>query len=173
MAHIFTLSDARGLVEAGVDVLGHSIRDSLVNAAFLALMKAKGVVYIPTLTLDIFATAYGAGAPWINDPFFIHALEPGVYAMLTDTAYSAAVRNSPVYRRNLQAVETARKNLLLIAQAGITIVLGTDSGALPVRTQGFAEHLEMEKMVAAGMSPAAVLRAATVNAAAMLDMASA
>jgi imidazolonepropionase-like amidohydrolase len=43
--------------------------------------------------------------------------------------------------------------------------MGTDSGPSPERFQGYFEHLEMEMMVKAGMSPAAVLGAATVGAA--------
>ena len=43
--------------------------------------------------------------------------------------------------------------------------MGTDSGPFPERFQGYFEHLEMEMMVEAGMTPAQVLRAATVDAA--------
>ena len=46
--------------------------------------------------------------------------------------------------------------------------MGTDSGAFPERFEGFFEHLEMEMMVQAGMSPSAVLRSATVEAAATM-----
>jgi hypothetical protein len=34
--------------------LAHSIRDSIVDDAFLAEMKSKKVIYVPTLTLDKF-----------------------------------------------------------------------------------------------------------------------
>ena len=43
--------------------------------------------------------------------------------------------------------------------------MGTDAGPFPERFQGYFEHLEMEMMVEAGMTPAQVLRAATVDAA--------
>ena len=91
--------------------------------------------------------------------------------MLRDTAYAETVRNSPVFARNQKGVAIARQNLLLIHQAGIRICLGTDSGALPIRAQGFAEHPEMEKMVEAGLPVTAVLQAATKNGSTLLGTA--
>ena len=46
--------------------------------------------------------------------------------------------------------------------------MGTDSGAQPVRTQGFSEHLELQLMQDAGLPPLAVLSIATRNGAALL-----
>ncbi|GAO41874.1 amidohydrolase family protein [Flavihumibacter petaseus] len=170
VAHVFYLGDARRLVAAGVDVLGHSIRDSIIDQTLLQDMKAKGVRYIPTLTLDVYATAYGETPSWINDPFFVRSLEPGVADMIRSPDYQRSVREGKLYDRNRRAVQIATQNLRLIAEAGIIICLGTDSGALPVRAQGFAEHHEMELMVKAGMTTVQVLTAATINAAALVDL---
>jgi imidazolonepropionase-like amidohydrolase len=43
--------------------------------------------------------------------------------------------------------------------------MGTDTGP-PGRFQGFFEHLEMEMMADAGLTPAQIIRSATVDAAA-------
>ena len=43
--------------------------------------------------------------------------------------------------------------------------MGTDAGPFPERFQGYFEHLEMEMMAQSGLSPARVLRSATVDAA--------
>jgi imidazolonepropionase-like amidohydrolase len=48
------------------------------------------------------------------------------------------------------------------------IALGTDSGANPVRVQGFSEHMEMELMVKAGLTPLEVITIATQNGARLL-----
>jgi imidazolonepropionase-like amidohydrolase len=42
--------------------------------------------------------------------------------------------------------------------------MGTDAGPFPERFQGYFEHLEMELMAAAGLTPAQVLRSATADA---------
>jgi imidazolonepropionase-like amidohydrolase len=47
----------------------------------------------------------------------------------------------------------------------VAIALGTDTGAGVGRFQGYFEHLEMEMMVQAGMTPMQVLVAATSAAA--------
>lgn len=169
-AHVYYLADARRLVSDGVDFLAHSIRDSVIDDSLLSMMKAKNVIYIPTLTLDKFAYAYGGNAEWINEAFFKDALEPGVYEMITSEKYKNDTKNSPAYARSENAFKIAKQNVKKIFEYGIKVALGTDSGALPIRTQGFAEHLEMILLVEAGLTPADVISIATVNAANALGL---
>ena len=63
------------------------------------------------------------------------------------------------------ALVVAKRNLKRAAEAGLLIAMGTDSGALPERFEGYFEHLELEMMAEAGMTPAAILRSATADAA--------
>lgn len=169
-SHLYYLADARSLVSNGLDVIAHSIRDQEIDAALLQQMKAKGVVYIPTLSLDEYAYIYARKPEWINDPFFKASLEPGVYEMITSQKYQDNLKNSPSYQRNVHAFETALKNAQKVAAAGILVALGTDSGAQPVRTQGFSEHLEMELLVQAGLTPLQAITAGTKNAATALKI---
>lgn len=167
-AHLFYAEDARKLTEAGIDIIAHSIRDKEVDQDLLAKMKQKNVIYIPTLSLDQYQFAYGGTPDWINDAFFKASLEPGVFEMITDKAYGEKVKSSPDYQRNRAAFQTALINLKKIQDAGVKVALGTDSGAFPIRTQGFTEHLEMELMVKAGLSPSQAITVSTRNAAAAL-----
>ena len=59
----------------------------------------------------------------------------------------------------------ATRNLKRASDAGVLIVMGTDAGPAPERFQGYFEHLEMEMMAEAGLTPARVLRASTIDAA--------
>lgn len=167
-AHLYHLDDARALVAAGVDVLAHSIRDGEVDNALLAEMKNHRVAYIPTLSLDDFAFAYGNSPAWINDPFFRAALDPGVLEMITSPEYKAKVRANKASALETAALPIAMKNLKSIYDAGILVALGTDSGATPVRVQGFAEHMELMLMVQAGLTPLQAISVATKNAAQLL-----
>lgn len=167
-AHVYYLEDARRLVQLGLDIIAHSIRDRDVDNAFLALMKQRHVIYIPTLSLDEFAYAYEQTPAWINDPFFRASLEPGVYEMVTSAAYKNKVMNDPKTAKEKAALKTAMRNLAKLYRAGILIALGTDSGAMPIRPQGFAEHQELELMVQAGLTPAEVIGIATLNGARLL-----
>ena len=169
-AHVYYLADARQLVADGIDILAHSIRDSVVDDAFLADMKAKNVIYVPTLSLDKFSYAYAGDPEWINDPFFKASLEPGTYEMITSSSYKNNLKNSPAYGRNENGFKIAMINLKKIFDAGIRVALGTDSGAFPIRTQGFAEHLEMQLLNEAGLTPMQAIVAATKNAADALQL---
>lgn len=169
-AHVYNLSDARHLVRDGIDILAHSIRDSLVDDALVSAMKARGVGYIPTLSLDEFSFVYARSPEWINDPFFKASLEPGVYEMISSGQFRDNTRNSPSYARNVAGFEMALANLKKIVDGGVAVAMGTDSGASGVRAQGFSEHLELELMVQAGLTPLQAITAATGNAAAMLKI---
>jgi len=59
----------------------------------------------------------------------------------------------------------AKRNLKKASDAGVLIVMGTDAGPAPERFHGYFEHLEMEMMAEAGLTPAQILRAATIDAA--------
>jgi imidazolonepropionase-like amidohydrolase len=57
------------------------------------------------------------------------------------------------------------RNLAALAKAGVTIGFGTDGNTF------YAAHQELEDMVAAGLTPAQALVAATKNSAALLNLA--
>jgi imidazolonepropionase-like amidohydrolase len=164
-SHAYYVSDARQLVADGIDIIAHSIRDSVIDDALVNQIKAKGIIYIPTLSLDEFSFIYARKPEWIDDPFFRTSLEPGVYEMITDEKYQLDLKKSPAYARNMKGFEIALKNLKKLYDAGVLIALGTDSGAMPLRAQGFSEHLELELMVQAGLTPLQAIAVATSNAA--------
>jgi imidazolonepropionase-like amidohydrolase len=170
-AHLYHLEDARSLVADGVDVIAHSIRDGDVDDALLAQMKAHHAAYVPTLSLDDFAFAYGDSPGWIDDRFFQAALDPGVLEMITSPHYKEQMRSSQVAAQETAALPIAMRNLKKIHDAGILVALGTDSGATPVRVQGFAEHVELALMAQAGLTPLQAIRVATKNAAELLRVA--
>jgi imidazolonepropionase-like amidohydrolase len=169
-AHLYHLSDARQLVDAGLDIMAHSIRDAEIDDALIARMKEKHVSYIPTLSLDEFAFAYEDDPLWLTDPRFKASLEPGVYEMITSAAYKDKISKSAVTPQEKAALPTALRNLLKLYQAGIPIALGTDAGASPIRAQGFSEHMEMQLMVKAGLTPLQVITIATRNGATLLHI---
>ncbi|WP_419870848.1 amidohydrolase family protein [Chryseobacterium sp. CT-SW4] len=169
-AHVYYLEDLKQLIAEGVDVIGHSIRSEVIDDATLAQMKAKNIVYIPTLSLDEFAYIYAKKPEWINDEFFKRSLEVDVYEMITSEKYQTELKNSPLFETNIKAFETARQNLKKVFDAGIMVAMGTDSGATPLRAQGFSEHLELQLMTEAGLTPLQAISTATKNSAKALKI---
>jgi imidazolonepropionase-like amidohydrolase len=167
VAHVFYLGDAKALVEAGVDGLGHSIRDQAVDADLINAMKARGVFLIPTLVRDESTFAYAGPPRWLDDPFFQAGLEIGVLTALKSTAFINQNRANPDLPKLRAAFEMGKKNLKALFDAGVKIGFGTDSGP-PTRFQGFFEHRELQLMTESGLTPLQAIVAATRTAAEIL-----
>jgi imidazolonepropionase-like amidohydrolase len=171
--HLYYLKDALGLLDAGVDVLAHSVRDADVNRTFLDQVKSRNVGYIPTLTRDLSVFVYETTPAFFTDPFFLRGKESYAkqVAQLSDPAAQAKVRASADAQTIKQALEQANRNLKKLSDAGVSIAMGTDSGAnLIGRWQGYFEHTEMEMMVKAGMTPMQTIVAATSRAARVMNL---
>ena len=147
-AHLFTLEDARGLLEAGIDAFAHGVRDRDVDEELIALVQERpNVILVPNMpdrgvTVDL---------GWLSGT--VPADE------LAQLQAASQVRPQLQETFGIQARNLARLN-----DAGMTIAMGTD-GATP-----WAAHLEMEDMVASGMTPGEVIMAATRNGAALLAL---
>ncbi len=167
-AHVFYLEDAKALLRAGVDMIAHSVRDKDIDAEFIALMKAGpegDVPYCPTLTRELSTFVYRSTPEFFEDPFFLSEADPAVVNRLKEPARQRAMAESTSAQAYQAALVVAERNVKAAADAGLLVVMGTDSGPLPERFQGYFEHVEMAMMVDAGMTPAQVLRSATVDAA--------
>src|SRR5690606_25425943 len=86
--------------------------------------------------------------------------------------FQQRVRQDPNAQSIKQALEQAKRNLGLLADAGVPIAMGTDSGAAGSRGrwQGYFEHVELELMVESGMTPMETLVAATSGAASAMGL---
>jgi imidazolonepropionase-like amidohydrolase len=163
-AHLFYLSDAKSLLDAGVDLVAHSVRDADVDDALIAAMKTKGVCLVPTLMREVSTFVYETTPVWFDDSLFLaHANREWITA-LRDPARQATTRNSASAQRYKAALEVASRNLKRLADAGVPVAMGTDTGPTG-RFQGYFELMELELMAKAGMTPRQVLTSATRDAA--------
>ena len=154
-AHIFGLEDAKSLLHAGIDAFAHGVRDREVDEEFLKLVRAR-----PALVLNPNLASRG---------------EPTDLEWLTGAVADEDLARAQ--RRNVQRTEDKAAfllqagNLRLMKNAGARIVLGTDTSFdFPNGNTPWAAHVEMEDMVAAGMTPLEVISAATSSAAAFLGL---
>jgi len=158
-AHIHDYDDAKLLMEQGIDMLAHQVRDREVDDSFIALMKAKKVAITSTLVRELSSFVYADSPAWLNDPFLSRFSDPArielAKTQLKDQ--QSKLKDLALNRRDL---EIASKNFTKMVNAGgVRIGLGTDSGPAPTRFEGFFEHLEMELMVKYGMPPMQVIQA--------------
>ncbi|PYD47378.1 amidohydrolase family protein [Novacetimonas pomaceti] len=169
-AHIHDLSDARALVAAGVDILAHGVRDQAVDVALIEDMEQHGTWYIATLDLDEANYIFAEHPEWLDDPFLSAGLDPALRAQFADPAWRAKTLSAPLTAASRKALAMNMHNLLALYRAGIHVGFGTDSGAMPTRIPGFAEHRELYLSVAAGLTPLQAISLATGNAAALLQL---
>ena len=163
-AHLYYLDDAKELLEAGADLLAHSVRDQAVDDRLVALLKEHDVCYCPTLMREVSTFVYESRPEWFDDPFFSKEADPAVIEALASPAYQERIQSSrtaPVYKA---ALELAKTNLKALADAGVGIAMGTDTGPAG-RFQGYFEHGELELMVEAGLTPLRTIVASTGDAA--------
>jgi imidazolonepropionase-like amidohydrolase len=167
-AHVFYLDDAKALIDAGLDGLAHSVRDKPVDDALIASMKKHGAFQeAATLTREESTFIFAKPGPLLDDPFFTRGISPTVIETLRSPAYQGKMAADPDYSKYPGFLKTAMQNLKKLADSGVTIGFGTDTGP-PARFQGFFEHWELQLMTEAGLTPMQVITAATHNAAAFL-----
>ena len=165
--HIYWLADAKATLLAGADMIAHSVRDVPVDDQFINALKSRDVCYSPTFTRELSTFIYDATPPGVDDPFFLKGAEKGVPEQLKDPKRHEQVRNSGAWKAGQQykaSLEVAKRNLKTLADRGVRIAFGTDTGP-PGRFQGFFEHLELEMMVEAGLTPMQAIVSATGDAA--------
>jgi imidazolonepropionase-like amidohydrolase len=164
-AHIFYLEDAKDLLRSGADFIAHSVRDKEIDDEFISLMKKRDIPYCPTLTREISTFIYESTPSFFSDPFFLGEADREVVAQLQELQRQEAMRKSATAQRYKAALKVALRNLKKAADAGLLVAMGTDAGPFANRFQGYFEHLEMEMMAEAGLTPSQILRAATGAAA--------
>ena len=170
-AHVYALEDAKRLVADGVDVLAHSVRDQLVDDAFVRAMKQRGVWYVPTFTVDESFVVYAERPAFMQTVFFEEAAGPKLMAKFNASEYGDKVNQDPQTEQHRKDFAIGQQNLKRVFEGGVHVGFGTDSGALPGRIPGFAEHRELELMVQAGLTPMQAITAATGDNAKLLHVA--
>jgi imidazolonepropionase-like amidohydrolase len=167
VAEVYDLADAKDLVSAGIDGLVNSVRDREVDDALISAMKAKNVFLSPALTSNEAKFVYADKPDWLGEQTMREVYPARLSGYLLDEVVVNRFKRNPELAAYRQAYATAVKNLKKLADGGVKIALGTNSGAADTYP-GYFELREMIAMADAGMQPMDVIKAATsVPAAAM------
>jgi imidazolonepropionase-like amidohydrolase len=171
IVHATGLREAKAALRAGAKFLVHSVQDLPVDVEFLALAKASGTIYCPTLTVRdgyvrLYRSAAEGRAPSVDDPNGVLDSLTLAHIASTPEAARRAGASRPLPRA--MALDSLRRtmaaNLWHVARAGIPVAMGTDAGN-PLTLHGPAVYAEMESMQRDGMRPMEVIVAATRNGA--------
>ena len=111
MAHVYELADAKMIVDEGVNVLAHNVRDQEMDDDFIATFKRRNVSVISTLMREEAMFVYGAAPAWIDDPFFRKGLSAERLAILK-TSKREEQAADPALAFNQRAFEIDKINWL-------------------------------------------------------------
>lgn len=169
-AHVFYHTDAVDLVDAGIDGLVHMVRDIEMSDALIAAIVKRNVYVNGNMS----SPRRGAQ---VGTPAWLTSADPMLRLLKESVAPDVIARMSEAFgRRDPKAAEGAgqryailERSLAKLNAAGAKVVLGADTG-LEDHLFGLAEHLELQAMVDAGMTPAQALVTATSRAAEYLHL---
>ena len=163
--HATQLETARLAVQAGADILVHSVYDRPVDEDFIRLLKARRTLYIPTLivwegyreVLSRQVQLSRVELEWAN-PYVVATL----FDLYADTSYRPP--SAAWIEARTERLRTAQHNLKRLQEAGVLIAAGTDAGNIGT-LHGPAIFREFELMAEAGLTPHQILSSATLHGA--------
>jgi len=171
--HATELKTATLAVDAGADILVHSVDDEVIPDSFIQKLVAKKVSYIPTLVV-VNGYVRTSSGKLKNHPNDLSYANPFAYGSLTDPEH-LSVKDMPARMQKARANKNAPTklpedsimaiNLKKAYKGGVNVVAGTDAGNVgTMHASSFI--IELEAMKAAGLTNAEVLKTATLNSAA-------
>ena len=158
ITHTVTLQGAKLAATAGVDALGHGIGDALVDQELIALMKASGTAYVPTMA--------------VYEPPELRRYEPIEWRKLRPQERERETRLGGGTADQIPEVESRRwtilqENMRRLKAGGVRIGIGTDAGVGGVY-HGSSTMREIRFLTMLGHTAAEALAAATSVSAGIL-----
>ncbi|TFH19435.1 MAG: hypothetical protein E4H03_13885 [Myxococcales bacterium] len=167
LAHIGTFEDARDAARAGVAAWLHGVYKQPLSDAEVTELAAFGIPMAPTMTV-FESYAHALEANRVATQLEIEMLPADVLASLNDVPDDEPMVEyfRPYLSMLAEQWPNGRENARRLYEAGVTILAGSDpqTGVF----SGAGLHRELAVLAAAGLPPAAVVRAATINAARFL-----
>jgi imidazolonepropionase-like amidohydrolase len=168
--HATEYETAKLSVEAGADILVHSVDDQLLDASFLQMMKQKKVTYIPTAIVaskyrEVFSQQHRMSMHDFTyaNPFVLGTLFDLQHLPEKETGFSYMTLRKQVKIPSKEDSVISR-NMKLVADAGINVVAGTDAGNIGTQ-HASSFYTELLAMKDAGLTNEQILRSCTWNAA--------
>jgi imidazolonepropionase-like amidohydrolase len=169
VAHVGRSADVLDSVHAGVDAMMHSPYQEEISDEAVAALAAKRIPVVATLGVWDAVERVGTVQRKDFTPLEREIAKPAVLDALVTAPASWSEGSGAEMVRLLAATHAARRrNVQKLRAAGVTVLAGSDAvnlGHFP----GAGLHIELAKLVEAGMTPGEALRAATSDNAHFLE----
>ena len=168
--HATELKTAQLAVEAGADILVHSVEDEIIPQSFITLLKQRKVSYTPTLIVmgNYYRTFSGRldfhlqDLRWANAKAYGSLTDPNG---LSDQELPPALRQlrkNGIPKAAHQMDSIMRINVRNLMRAGVNVITGTDAGNIGTM-HASSYFQELEAMLKAGLTTTEIIRASTIN----------
>jgi imidazolonepropionase-like amidohydrolase len=172
--HNITLKDAKEMMRHGMEGWlhvpvrgGEAVDDDLIGIVKQRIANNdRPVMWMTPALITAWMNASWATTPdgkrpaWLDDPLLRET-----YAPAQVEAYWGQSRKQGIINRYIaRDFELLGKNAMTLRAAGMRIVSGTDTGQIQFLI-GYFNHLDLESMVAIGMTPSEAIVAATRDSA--------
>jgi imidazolonepropionase-like amidohydrolase len=172
--HNVTLADAKELMRGGMEGWlhvpvrgGEAVDDELIAIVKERIAKNdRPNMWMTPALITAWMNASWATTPdgqrpaWLDDPLLRQTYSPRQVEEYWGTSRKQGIINRYIARE----FELLGRNAMTLRAAGMRIVTGTDTGQSQFLI-GYFNHLDLESMVAIGMTPAETIVAATRDAA--------
>ena len=169
-AHVFFEDDVRQLVDAGVRSFVHGVRDQEVDDEFVRMAQEQELSFAPALGQAKTTWTVAEHPELLDDPELVAGLQPPLLERLRDPEHRAGMLASENTAKRRVAFDYVTKFVRRMNDAGVTITVGSDSGAGNI-AYGWGTHHELEALVEdGGLTPLQALAAAGAAAAGVLSV---
>jgi imidazolonepropionase-like amidohydrolase len=173
--HNVTLADAKELMRGGMEGWlhvpvrgGEAVDDELIGIVKerIANNDRRPVIWMTPALITAWMNASWATTPdgkrpaWLDDPLLRETYAP----QQVEEYWGQSRKQGIINRYIARDFELLGQNAMKLRAAGMRIVSGTDTGQIQFLI-GYFNHLDLESMVAIGMTPSEAITAATRDSA--------
>lgn len=163
IAHATRVRLVQAVIEAGVDMLAHSVTDDVMSEDLLEEMAGREIVYVTTLKVQEGYRDVLSGEGFELSDIERRLGDPDVIASWGEIPQTRS------WRRDVPS-EVEAENLVRAQRHGVIVAAGSDAGNIGT-LHGAALHRELELMVEAGLSELEAIAAATSGGAMAMNRA--
>lgn len=166
IADVWERNGSLSLVRTGLYAFAHAPHAIELSDETISEMKNRGMAVISTITVrESFAVRRMQDLSFMNQPLVKDVIPAHFLAEIRDAAAKNAFDpKAPAIAAWTRALDTTKRNVLKLWNAGVLVAAGTDA-PYPGVFQGEGLHRELELLVEAGLTPVQAIQAATGNAA--------
>jgi imidazolonepropionase-like amidohydrolase len=170
VVHVTDQAVLHEIADQGVTDIMHEPIDKPITPELIAYIKSKKLSFVPTLASSEASYYYSEHPEYLSLPARLNGFYPDGYKRYLDPAYRKSILDNPNLPKRKAAIQAMLPFIKTMYDNGVRVIVGTDGGSTGETTPiGHATHRELQLFAMAGLPPLAIIRAATLDAARVLE----